>query len=145
MGDYWGCPHMGAAIFESQLEDCEFRRPQRAFQLKLPPLEFRVWAERSVWRQRSCQELKRSDQTYGFQPEAVQVKSPLLLVERDQPAPATLVPLVLPHRLDFVLQHECTLSMRQSLKTPGRALPTGGVSAITQRFFSRTLHKCLMD
>lgn len=48
--------------------------------------------------------------TYRFQPEAVQVESPLLLVERDQPASAALVPLVLPHRLNFILEHGCKLS-----------------------------------
>lgn len=42
--------------------------------------------------------------THRFQPEAVQVRSPLVLGERDQPASAALVPLVLPHGLDAVLQ-----------------------------------------
>lgn len=49
---------------------------------------------------------------YRFQPEAVQVESPLLLVECDQPASAALVPLVLPHRLNFILGHGCKLSTR---------------------------------
>lgn len=46
-----------------------------------------------------------ADQTQQrFQPEAVQVRSPLLLGERDQPASAAFVPLVLPHGLDAVLK-----------------------------------------
>ncbi|TNN60942.1 hypothetical protein EYF80_028822 [Liparis tanakae] len=65
-----------------------------------------------------CAELEHRDtehsgrsQTYGFQPEAVQVQSPLLLVEREQPAPAALVPLVLPHGFDAILQRRHKWSM----------------------------------
>lgn len=50
--------------------------------------------------------------TYRFQPEAVQVESSLLLVERDQPAASTLVPLILPHWLNFILEHGCKRSTR---------------------------------
>lgn len=49
---------------------------------------------------------------HRFQPEAVQVESPLLLVECDQPASAALVPLVLPHRLNLILEHGRRLSTR---------------------------------
>lgn len=53
-----------------------------------------------------------SSQTYSLQPEAVQVWSSLLLVERDQPATATLVPLVLPHGFNAVLQQRFQLATR---------------------------------
>lgn len=43
------------------------------------------------------------DRTYRLQPEAIQVRSPLLLRQRYQPAAASAVPRVLPHGLDAVL------------------------------------------
>ncbi len=42
--------------------------------------------------------------SYSFQPKAVQVILPLLLVESEEPAASSFIPLILPHRLNTILQ-----------------------------------------
>lgn len=42
--------------------------------------------------------------SYSFQPKAVQVILPLLLVESEEPAASFFIPLILPHGLNTILQ-----------------------------------------
>lgn len=90
-----------------------------------------------------CRPPGRPRSAYRLQPEAVQVWSPLLLGERDQPASATLVPLVLPHGLDAVLQQNISVFLLTHLQLTAETQQQRGVSQFNFKKSAKLLRKAV--